>query len=111
MRTNFTVTILIVFLFLICAGAVVRADQNLFGLDTANSYDIYLGSDEKSGLTVIRDVTILETREIRGEVFILIQSDSFASRLNQGLVRFSAVQAVLPSKRAFKIDGTTKFLQ
>jgi len=111
MRTNFTVVILSVFLLLICAGTVVLADQNLFGLDTTNSYDIYMGSDEKSGLTVIRNVTILETREIQGEVFVLIQSDSFASRLNEGLVRFSAIQAILPSKRSFKIEGTTKFIQ
>lgn len=49
MRKNLKVIILIVFLFLVCKAAIIRADQNLFGLDTTNSYDIYMGAMKNPG--------------------------------------------------------------
>ncbi len=111
MRKNYWLFIPIFFLCLIFGVGVGHAEQNIFGLDAANTYDVYILNDENSRLFVIRSVIVVEMREILGEPFILIRSDSFASKMNEGLIRFSSIQAVIPSKRSFKVEGATQFIQ
>ncbi|HRZ39696.1 MAG TPA: hypothetical protein P5246_01695 [Candidatus Omnitrophota bacterium] len=109
MKKDLRMTMALVCLCVILCAALAWADQNIFGLDTNNAYDIYLSNEQNSGLSVIKDVMILEKRDILGEAFILVRSDSFASKLNEGLVRFSAIQAIIPSKRSFRVEGTNRY--
>lgn len=86
----------------------VSAGENVLGLsDTNQTYDLYLqGSD--GGASVIKNVEIVDIKTIQNLVFLVINTDTFASRRSQGLIRFDYVQAILPSYRSVQFPGTSQ---
>lgn len=79
--------------------------ENVLGLDAKGSYDIYVGYEDNS-LSVIKNVTIVGLRDIKGVNFLVIQTDTFDSKRSEGLIQFSFVRAVLPSYRAVNLPVT-----
>ncbi len=86
----------------------VSAGENVLGLsDTNQTYDLYLqGSD--GGASVIKNVEIVDIKTIQNLVFLVINTDTFASKRSQGLIRFDYVQAILPSYRSAQFQGTSQ---
>ena len=84
----------------------LMAEDNIFGMDRSLNVDIYLeGYDE---LTVIRNVEIVEFREVRDRVFVVISTDHFDSQHSEGLILFDAIRVILPSYKGNLMPGTKR---
>jgi hypothetical protein len=74
---------------------LAAAKENLLGLDDKIRYDIYLDSHDDLG--VIKNIEIVDVRELFNKTFLVIHTDTFSVRTSQGLVALDAVKAILPS--------------
>lgn len=88
---------------IVLAACPAMAKENVFGLDSTNSFNIYIGNGA-GGVSAIKNVDIEGLREVSGVVFIVFREQGFNSQATEGLVRLDAVQVVLPSLRTLSIQ-------
>lgn len=80
------------------------AATNFLGLEDRGYYDIYFGGDGGGYGSLVKNVLIVEMKEIGGKTFLVIQADSFG-KFSTGLVAFEYVQAIVPSNK-IQVQGT-----
>ena len=85
-----------------------QAEENMFGLDARGNVDIYLQSYDE--LVVIRNVEIIDFREVHDKIFLVIQTDHFEGKRSEGLILYDYVRAILPSHRTTLMPGTKKII-
>ena len=83
------------------------ADENVLGLQTNGSYDVYIGGSDQD-LPAVRNVHIVALREIKGLTFLIIQTDSFAGKRSKGLILLNYAIAILPTFGITPVQGITK---
>ena len=96
------------FTFCVFSGEAVAAN-NVLGLYADTDYDIYL-KGQSEDMAVIQNVKIVDFKEIRGMVFLVIQGEKFDIKESTGLVLFESINAVLPSNRLTKVKNVQKLI-
>ena len=72
--------------------------ENPLGLSSSVYYDVYIGAGDE-GVSVIRNVKVVDVREISGVLFLVINTDIFKQSRSEGLVALAHVHAILPTAR------------
>jgi len=91
--------IMFVLSFILVFSVVEMHGDNILGLDGKAYYDIYVGGTGDS-LSIIRNVRILDLKEIHDMTFLVIETDSFGIN-NEGLISFDYIRAILPSHKIY----------
>lgn len=86
--------------FILLGGSRISLAQteNPLGLSLNVYYDVYIGAGDE-GVSVIRNVKVVDIREISGVLFLVINTDIFKQSRSEGLVALAHVHAILPTAR------------
>ena len=71
--------------------SLATATATEFGFDENDRYDIYFASD------LVQGVKVLGTKEINGEVFLIVSTSNARNRETEGFILFRSVAAILPT--------------
>ena len=83
-----------------------RAALNNFGFDDSLKYDIYFTSGEDT-VSVVKSIQILEVRDVAGRKFLVVKSQGFKLKPEDGFILFDAIVAIFPD-RNFDVKGIDK---
>lgn len=68
------------------------------GLNKDIYYDIYLGGGDEVA-SIIRNVKIVDIREVGGMIFLVINSSGFQLTQSEGLIALNHIRAILPGDK------------
>lgn len=88
----------IIFIFTVMSASKALAANNVLGLDDNERFDIFIGTADNN-FWVIKDVRVIDFRDIKNVLFLVIQSDTFNAKASEGLILLSSIQAIIPTNK------------